>query len=83
MYVFKRISKEGAKFTCPKFAIVLNGLFIVFLKIVGEVVDRDVVVLNVLHDLVPRVSMQVFSDMNACKTHPFLEPSEFSWRQRI
>jgi hypothetical protein len=31
--------------------IVLDGIFIIFLDVVGEVVDGDVIVFNVLHDL--------------------------------
>ena len=35
----------------PQFAVVLNSFLIIFLDIVGEVVNRDVVVFYVLHDL--------------------------------
>lgn len=37
--------------TYAKLAVILNSLFVVFLNIIGEVVDGDVVVLDILHDL--------------------------------
>ena len=37
--------------TYAELAIVLDGLLIIFLDIVWEVVDGNIVVLNVLHDL--------------------------------
>lgn len=37
--------------TYAKLHIVLNGFFIIFLWIIGEVIDRDVVVIDVLNNL--------------------------------
>ena len=37
--------------TYAQFAVILNSLLIVFLNIIGEVVNGDVVVLDILHDL--------------------------------
>lgn len=42
----QRKRKEGAKL-----AVLLNSLFIILFRVEGEVVDWDIVVLNVLHDL--------------------------------
>jgi hypothetical protein len=44
------IQLENAK-AYPELAVILDGLLIVFLDIVWEVVHRDVVVLDVLHNL--------------------------------
>jgi hypothetical protein len=38
-------------FTHPQFAVVNDGLLIVFLNIIGEVVDGDIIVLDIFHDL--------------------------------
>lgn len=38
----------------PKLAVVLDGLFVVFLDVVREIVNRNVIVFNVLHDLSAR-----------------------------
>jgi hypothetical protein len=35
----------------PQLAVIDDGLFIVLLDIVREVVDGDIIVLNILHDL--------------------------------
>ena len=45
------MTKWRKDITYTKFAVVLDGLLIIFLDIIGEVVDRNVIVLNVLHDL--------------------------------
>lgn len=37
--------------TYTKLAVVLDGLLVIFLHIIREVVDWDVVVLNIFHDL--------------------------------
>lgn len=42
--------------TYPQLAVVLDGLLVVFLHVVREVVDGDVVVLDILHDLQHRVN---------------------------
>ena len=42
--------------TYAELAVVLDGLLVVFLNIVREVVNWDIVVLNVFHDLMPSVS---------------------------
>lgn len=34
----------------PQLGILLHGIFVVFLDVVGEVVNRDAVVLDILHD---------------------------------
>jgi len=43
--------------TYPQLAVVLDGIFFVFLDIIREVVDRNVIVVNVLHDLHEGVSL--------------------------
>ena len=37
--------------TYTQFAVVLDGLLVIFLHVIGEIIDRDIVVLDVLHDL--------------------------------
>ena len=41
---------EGEK-THPKLAVVLNSVFVILFNIVWEVVDGDVVILDVFHNL--------------------------------
>ena len=43
-----RVPRRG---TYAKLAVLLDGLLVIFLNVVREVVDGDVVVLDVLHDL--------------------------------
>lgn len=35
----------------PKLHVVLNGFFVVVFNIIGEIVDRNIIVINILHDL--------------------------------
>lgn len=37
--------------TYPQLAIVLDGFLVVLLHVIREVVDRNVIVLDILHDL--------------------------------
>lgn len=41
---------NGERHETAKLGVVGNGIFVVLLDVIGEVVDRDAVVLNVLHD---------------------------------
>ena len=41
---------NGERHEASQLGVLLDGVLVVFLDIVGEVVDRDAVVLNVLHD---------------------------------
>jgi hypothetical protein len=42
---------RGSGWTHPELAVVQDGLLIILLDVVGEVVDGDVVMFDVLHDL--------------------------------
>lgn len=44
-------SNDSKRHERAQFTVVLDGLLIVLLNIVREIVNRDVVVFNVLHDL--------------------------------
>lgn len=37
--------------TYAQLAIILDCLFIVFLHVIGEIVDGDIIMFNILHDL--------------------------------
>ena len=37
--------------TYTELAVVLDSLLIIFLDVVGEVVDRNIIIFNILHDL--------------------------------
>jgi hypothetical protein len=43
------------RFTHPQFAVVDDGLLIIFLNIIREVVDGDIIVLDIFHNLAKRM----------------------------
>lgn len=43
-------SNYGKRHESSQFGILLDGVFVVFLNVIGEVVDGDPIVLDVLHD---------------------------------
>ena len=66
----------------PQLAVVLNRVLIVFFDIVREVVDRDVVVLDVLHDLATIINSRA-SEQRAGQTDPLPETAKFRRGQRV
>lgn len=47
--------------TYPQFTVILDGIFVIFLNIVREIVDGDIVVIDVFHDLRGVVSSNLSS----------------------
>lgn len=63
-------------------AVVLNGILVVFLHVVREVVNGDIIVLDVLHDL--PIFMDTHFELNLMpSTYPLLEATQLTRRQRI
>jgi hypothetical protein len=50
-YKYPSAKKNQVVVTYPQLAVVLDGIFVIFLNIIREVVDGNVVVVNILHDL--------------------------------
>lgn len=48
-------SNQGEGEKGSQFAVLINGLLVILLGVVGEVVDWNVVMLNVLHDLFNKI----------------------------
>lgn len=66
------LSKSNIKTPYPEFAVVLNGFFVVFFDIVWEIIDGNIVVFNILHDLTKSSTPRI----NPRKIQPtlFLKP---------
>lgn len=68
----------------PQLAVVDDGLFIVFLDIVREIVDRDIIVFNILHDLRQDESIPRFRFCGRDETaHTLLESLELTGSERV
>jgi hypothetical protein len=64
----------------PEFTVVDDSLLIILLYVIGEVVNWDIIVFNVFHDL--RVCENIA--LNYCShTHALLESLEFAGGQRV
>ena len=59
--------------TYPEFAVILDSILVIFLDIVGEVVDGDVVILDVFHDLCGQSVLNV-STIEGKELTLFLKP---------
>ena len=58
-YKYSRSGKNKFVAAYPQFAVILDSVFVVFFNIVREVVDGDVIVVDVLHDLQKGVSVNL------------------------
>jgi hypothetical protein len=67
--------------TYPQLAIVLDGFLVVLLHVIREVVDRNVIVLDILHDL--RHHVNIDQKMEHRETNPLLESSKLAGCQGI
>ena len=72
---------KDQKVAYAKLAVVLNRFFVVFLNVIGEVIHRDIVMLNILHDLDFCVNERLHTKI--LPTDPLLESLELAWCQRV
>jgi len=50
--IYVNASVIGSNYVAyPQLAVVLDGVFVILFHVVGEVVDWDVIVFDILHDL--------------------------------
>ena len=71
-------------YSYPQLAVINDSVFIVLLNIVREVVDGDVVVLDILHDLCQKRIDSTFSVLPASQpTHTLLEDLELTGSERV
>lgn len=66
--------------THPKFTIVLDSFLVIFLDVVREVIDGNVIMFNVFHDL-KRLSKAAW--LRAITAYPLFETLELTRRQRV
>ena len=70
--------------TYTELAVVLNSLFIIFFDVVREVVDGNVVIINVFHDLLlSDIIYERVSSAIDIRSYPLLETAKLSWGQRV
>ena len=68
--------------TYAQLAVVLDGFLVIFLNIVREIIDRDIVVLDVFHYLAKHSTLMKPME-KLVHAYPFFETPQFTWRERV
>lgn len=74
---------KASRNTDAELAVVLDCLLIVLLDIIREVVDRDVVMLDIFHNLGRYSSEQLLPFPKTQVTYPLLEAPQLGWSQGV